>query len=99
MLQGYRNILLHMKDQYKAAAFLKVRDLEKFRKPVVKFRIIRKPYTTQSVTPSGTSIGTNTEFKVNIALMHMASVSPLLVTEIGTHWTDPLIAERLANCA
>jgi len=54
----------------------------------INFHIFRKPY----------SFGKVYESTINFALMYLASLSPLLITERGTYWTDALISKRQVLC-
>ncbi|CAD7966260.1 unnamed protein product [Amoebophrya sp. A120] len=74
-------------------------------KPLVKFHILRKPYANlfhhqgslaKQVPLHGAP--KYSQASINFALMHLASLAPLLITEVGTYWTDALVMKRLSSC-
>eukprot|EP00392_Amoebophrya_sp_AT5.2_P017411 g17761.t1 len=74
-------------------------------KSLVKFHILRKPYANQyhhharqARDPPKAGAPKFSQTAINFSLMHLASLSPLLITEVGTYWTDALIMQRLSRC-
>ncbi len=59
-----------------------------YKSSIVSFHIIRKPY----------GLGKKFESTINLSLMYLASISPLLISEKGTFWTDALLLKRLYTC-
>ncbi|CAD7930527.1 unnamed protein product [Amoebophrya sp. A25] len=55
----------------------------------VTFHIFRKPYR---------DLGPRFEATINLALFHLATKSPLFISEVGTFWGDAVLLERMTGC-